>query len=116
MPRKTIGDVIDKMCARDVQDFISVRMVLQKKVDIRSFAAYSLAETAFHPATQATPHLRSRRETWGEFRQHWSDSEFEHLFRFSRRDVDILLPLFNINEGCNTHCATDPTSHRRRAS
>ena len=78
MPRKTIGDVMDKMCARDVQDFISVRMMIQKKVDIRSFAAYNLAESAFHPASQATPHLRTRRESWEEFREHWSDSEYDY--------------------------------------
>jgi hypothetical protein len=94
--RRTVGDVRDKMVARDVTDLLAVRMLSQKKVDRPSLLAYALAESAFDPASQATPHLSTRRAPWEEFRQSWCDSEFEHLFRFSRSDVDTLLPLFDI--------------------
>jgi hypothetical protein len=48
-----MGDVRDKMAARDVMDFLAVRMLSQKKADRRSLLAYALAESAFDPALQA---------------------------------------------------------------
>ena len=94
--RTTKGDVREKLLARDVQDFLTVRMALHKNVDRASVAAYALAETAFDPKSQATPHLHTRQEPWETRRERWCDSEFEHLFRFSKSDVDTLLPLFDI--------------------
>ena len=51
--RKSKGDVRDKLLAKDVQDFLTVRMALHKTVDRSSVVAYALAETAFDPASQA---------------------------------------------------------------
>jgi hypothetical protein len=122
--RKSKGDVHDKLLAKDVHDFLTVRMALHKKVDRSSVVAYALADTAFDLASQATPHFYTRQEPWETRRERWGDSEFEHLFRFSKSDVDTLLPLFDIqastphvlrNKSVFTHKESFLTTLRRLA-
>jgi hypothetical protein len=62
--RKSKGDIRDTLLAKYIQDFLTVRMALHKKLDRSSVVAYALVEAAFDPASQATPHLYTRRELW----------------------------------------------------
>jgi|AntRauMFilla1563_2_1112583.scaffolds.fasta_scaffold72664_2 hypothetical protein len=71
-------------------------VVRQKKVDRLLLRAYAFGEIALNPALQATPHLYTIRELWEQFRERWCTFKFQRLFRFLRDDVDIWLPLFDI--------------------
>ena len=113
--RKTQGNVRDKLLAKDVQDFLTVRMALNKKVDRTSVAAFALAESAFAPASQATPFLASSRVPWETRRDQWGDEEFVQLFRFSRSEVDTMLPLFNIQAN-DTHVLRNKSVFTREES
>jgi hypothetical protein len=79
------------LAARDVTDLLTVRMASQKKVGRSSLLAYAFAKAAFDPASQAAPHLYTRREPWEQYQQRWCASESHHLFRFSRDDEFVIM-------------------------
>ena len=75
-------------------------MIIKKRgIDLRTAWMLAYADTAFLPATQAEPDLQTRNVSWHE----WYHGNFstpsphKHLFAFSRRDLDVMLPIFDIS-------------------
>ena len=101
--RKTVGDVFDKVAARDAMNFtwtkwVKNRRAGKRKLDVQSLRTLLMAEHAFAPASQSEPELKTREEPWDEWRDRWSPQAHKHMFRFSREDMNRMLPLFDINE------------------
>lgn len=96
---KTIGSVLDKMAAIDVDNYITAMIIKKGAIDLRTACVLAHAETAFQPASQAEPDLKTRDVSWNEWYHDnfTTPSTHKHLFVFSRRDLDQMLPIFDIS-------------------